>query len=48
MHTPEKRKTLKSLIQAFISRTWKNPVIPATWEAEIRRIQVQGQPRKTV
>jgi hypothetical protein len=25
---------------------WLTPVIPATWEAEIRRIEVQDQPRK--
>jgi hypothetical protein len=27
---------------------WLIPVIPATQEAEIRRIQVQSQPRQTV
>jgi hypothetical protein len=25
---------------------WLRPVILVTWEAEIRRITVQGQPRK--
>jgi hypothetical protein len=27
---------------------WLTPVIPATWEVEIRRISVQCQPRKKV
>jgi hypothetical protein len=27
---------------------WFVPIIPASWEAEIRRITVQGQPRKKV
>jgi hypothetical protein len=27
---------------------WLTPVIPATWEAEIRRITVQGQPKQIV
>jgi hypothetical protein len=27
---------------------WLIPIIPATWEAEIRRIMIQGQPRKTL
>jgi hypothetical protein len=26
---------------------WLMPAIPATWEAEIRRIMVQGQPGQT-
>jgi hypothetical protein len=26
---------------------WLTPIIQATWEAEIRRITVPGQPRKT-
>jgi hypothetical protein len=29
-------------------RWWLTPVIPATWEADIRRIVVQGQPGKIV
>jgi hypothetical protein len=27
---------------------WLTPIILATWEAEIRRMKVQGQPRQKV
>jgi hypothetical protein len=33
----------------FLARLWwLTPGILATWEAEIRRIKVQGQPKQTV
>jgi hypothetical protein len=33
---------------AVVRHQWLTPVILATWEAEIRRIKFQGQPRQIV
>jgi hypothetical protein len=45
---PSLKKVTKHLINNLkeARRQWLTPVILATWEAEIRRIMVRGQPRQ--
>jgi hypothetical protein len=47
---PSLKKVTKHLINNLkeARRQWLTPVILATWEAEIRRIMVRGQPRQKV
>jgi hypothetical protein len=43
------RTQLKGMIKITEARRWwLTPVILVTWEAEIRRIRVRGQPRQIV
>jgi hypothetical protein len=41
----KKREREKKRIQVQAGCQWLTPLILATWEAEIRRTIVQGQPR---
>jgi hypothetical protein len=42
----QRKKKKKNLILA--KHQWLTPIIKTIWEAEIKRIAIQGQPRKTV
>jgi hypothetical protein len=46
--SPSNAKIIIMLIIILTGHQWLMPIILATWEAEIRRITVQGQSRKTV
>jgi hypothetical protein len=42
------RLHMKKILKINGRSWWHKPVIPATWEMEIRKITVEGQPRQKV
>jgi hypothetical protein len=46
-HTKKKKNPTMNNLVSSVRCQWFTPTNPLTWEAEIRRTKVQGQPRES-